>query len=128
MQFQKDKGKHLLALLDSKIEVNVVTLAHATQLCPRLQKSNNGAEKFDNSLLETYNMIMTAFQVLDKLGHSWFFQKTFLLVDISIEVVLGILFLALNNVNIWFTKKKLTWKTYTTEKALPTTRRFVLIN
>ena len=48
----------------------------------------------------TYDMIIIAFQVLKKLGYSWFFQITFLLVNISMEVVLGILFLPFSNVDI----------------------------
>ena len=36
------------------------------------------------------------------------------------EVVLGMLFLTFKNGDIEFAKKKPTWKTYTTAKALPT--------
>ena len=44
--------------------------------------------------------MIAAFQVFDKLGYSCFFQKTFLLAEISIEVVFGIFFLIFSNINI----------------------------
>ena len=52
-------------------------------------------------------MVIATFQVLDKLNCSWFFQKSFLLANISMEVVLGMLFLTFSNVDIQFAKKKL---------------------
>ena len=64
----------------------------------------------------------------DKLGRAQFFQKTFLLADISTEVILGMLFLTLNNIDVQFVEKKLTWRSYTTFEALPTTKRIELIN
>ena len=46
----------------------------------------------------------------------------------SMEVVLGMFFFTLSDVDIRFAEKKLTWRTYTTVEALPTTRRVELIN
>ena len=62
----------------------------------------------------------------DKLERIWFFQKTFLLADISTEVVLGMLFLTLSNADVQFVEKELTWRTYNTAEALPTTKRVEL--
>ena len=45
-------------------------------------------------------MVIAAFQILDTIGCSWFFQETFLLADISMEVVLSMLFLALSNADV----------------------------
>ena len=45
-------------------------------------------------------MVIIAFHVFDKFGYFWFFQKAFLLANISIKVVLSMLFLTFNNVNI----------------------------
>ena len=44
------------------------------------------------------------------------------------EVVIGMPFLTLGNTNIQFAKKEPTWRTYTTEDALPTTWRIGFIN
>ena len=64
----------------------------------------------------------------DKLKMTWFFQKTFLLDDISTKVVLGIPFLTLSNADVQFVEKKLTWRFYITSKALSTTKRIELID
>ena len=48
--------------------------------------------------------------------------------DISAEVVLGMPFLTLSNADVQFVENELTWRSYTTAKALPTTKRIELIN
>ena len=73
-------------------------------------------------------MIIAGFQVEDKLGRARFFQESFLLAETSMEVVLGMLFLTLNNADIQFAEKELTWKSYTAAEALPTTNQVELID
>ena len=73
-------------------------------------------------------MVLANFQMEDKLGRARFFQKTFLLADISVEVVLEMPFLTLSNADIQFPEKELTWRSYTTAKALPTTKWVELID
>ena len=73
-------------------------------------------------------MVIAAFQVLNKLGYSWFFQETFLLANISMKMVLGMPFLTFNNAYVNFAKKKLIWRTYTTKKPLSTTCRVKLLD
>ena len=79
-----------------------MTLAYAAQLGLKVQKTNASTQKIDGSLLKTYSMVIAGFQVLNKLNHSRFFQKTFLLTNISIKVVLGMFFLSFSNVDIQF--------------------------
>ena len=98
-----------------------MTLAYLAQLGLKVQKTNVGAQKIDGFLLETYGMVIAVFQIINKLGHFWFFQETFLLTNISIKVVLGISFLIFSKVDIQFTEKKLTWRIYITKEALLTT-------
>ena len=100
VQFRKDKGKDVLALLDFESEVNAMTPAHAAHLSLKMRVTNVGAQKIDGSSLATYGMVIAAFQVVDKLGCSRFFQETFLLADISMEVVLGMPFLTLSNADV----------------------------
>ena len=76
----------------------------------------------------TFGMVIASFQIEDKLGRARFFQESFLLANTSIEVVLGMLFLTFSNADIKFAEKKLIWRTYTTVKALPTTKRVESIN
>ena len=54
----------------------------------------------------------------NKAGKLRFFQKTFLIADTKFEEILKMLFLNINNTNVLFNKKILTWKFYTTNKAL----------
>ena len=48
--------------------------------------------------------------------------------DISAEIVLGMPFLTFSNADVQFVEKELTWRSYTTVKALSTTKRVELIN
>ncbi len=73
-------------------------------------------------------MVSASFSLQDSLGRVRFFKETFLLADTSMEVVLGMLFLALSNANFQFGAEKLTWRTYTVAEALPTTSRVKLID
>ena len=73
-------------------------------------------------------MVLASFQIGNKLERSRFFQETFLLTNINMEVVLSIAFLILSNADVQFVEKKLTWRSYTATKALPTTKQVELIN
>ena len=73
VQFCKDKGKDVLALLDSKSKVNAMTPAYAAHLGPKVKVTDVGTQKINGSSLATYGMIIATFQVVDKLNCSWFF-------------------------------------------------------
>ena len=53
-------------------------------------------------MLDTYEMIVTAFLVMDKINRVKFFEKTFLVANVSLEVVFEMFFLTLSNVNVDF--------------------------
>ena len=127
LRFRKDTAG-VRALFDSSSEVNAMTPAYAAKLGLKVRKTDIGTQKIDGSIFETFGMALADFQVEDKLGRARFFQETFLLADISAEVVLGMPFLTLSNANVQFVEKELTWRSYTTAKALPTTKRVELIN
>ena len=63
------------------------------------------------------------FEVENKVGRPRFFQETFLVTDTKFEIILGIPFLQFSNGDISFGEKILTWKTYTTNKALSTIKQ-----
>ena len=48
--------------------------------------------------------------------------------DAQFEVILRMLFLKINNPDVLFSEKTLTWKSYTTNKALPTIKQVQLVN
>ena len=115
-------------MLDSRSEVNAITPVYAAHLGLKMRVTNVGMQKIDRSSLAIYGMVIAAFQVVNKLGRSWFFQETFLLADIIMEMVLGIPLLTFSNADVLFAEKEFTWRTYTTEKALPTTRQVKIID
>ena len=128
LRFRKDKENKVRALIDLGSEVNAITPTYALKLGLRVRQTDVGAQKIDGSTLETFGMVLASFQVEDKLGRARFFQETFLLADIGVEVVLGMPFLTLSNADIQFEKKELTWRSYTTAEALPTTKRVEIID
>ena len=65
--------------------------------------------------------------MIDKANQVRFFKETFLVANISSKVVFEILFLTLSGANIDFLDRELRWKTYTTKKALLTTKRIKLV-
>ena len=79
-------------------------------------------------MLDTYGMVVAAFLVTDKANQIRFFEKTFLVANISPEVVFGMFFLILSSANVDFLDWELWWRTYTTKKALPTTKRIKLVD
>lgn len=97
-------------------------LAFAFKLDPKVWHTNMRAPKIDDNTFETFEMTLTSFWVKDKLSRSWFFQKLFLLANISVKMVLEILFLTFNNTDILFIQKILIWKSYTTIQTLRTTK------
>ena len=63
----------------------------------------------------------------DKANQVRFFEETFLVANISPEVVLGMLFPTLSNADVDFLSQELRWRTYTTKKVLPTIRHVELV-
>ena len=127
VQFQKNQ-EQVKALLNSGSEVNAISPAYAKKLDLNTQKTNVGAQKIDGSALETFGMVIADFQVEDKGGRPRFFQETFLVADTKFEVILGMPFLKISNADVAFGEGTLTWKSYTTNKALPTTERVQLVD
>ena len=126
IQFKKDTAE-VWARIDLGSEVNAIGLAYAKKLGLQVRKTDVGAPKIDGSTLEIYSMVIVGFQVYDKFEKTRFFQETFLVADTSVEVILGMHFLALSMVKVDFAEKKLTWKAYTIAEALPTTKRVQII-
>ena len=58
----------------------------------------------------------------DKANRVRFFKETFLVANINPKVVLGKLFLTLSGADVDFLGRELRWRTYSTKKALSTTR------
>ena len=107
LRFRKDTAG-VRALIDSGSEVNAMSPAYASKLGLRVRHTDVGAQKIDGSTLQTFGMVLANFRMEDKLGRTRFFQETFLLANISAEVVLGMPFLTLSNADVQFVENELT--------------------
>ena len=58
-------------------------------------------------MLETHGIVVTAFAMVDKANRVRFFEETFLVANVSLEVVLGMLFLTLSSADIDFSGREL---------------------
>ncbi len=106
-----------------------MTPAYATKLSLIAKNPSVGAQKIDGLPLETYGIVSVSFSLQDNLRRVWFFEKTFLLANISMEVVLEMPFLFFSNIDVEFAElKKLIWRSYMAAEALPTTNRVELIS
>ena len=89
-------------------KVNMITPAYTKQLGFWAWKTDVRAYKIDCSSLKIYEMAIAAFQVMAKLDRAWLLQKTFLLANITMEIVLKILFFSFSNANIQYAEKEFT--------------------
>ena len=115
------------ALIDLESEVNTIYPFFAKQLGFSIWPTDVGPQKIDGTTLDTHKIVVVAFSVVYKANWVRFFEKTFLVANVSPEVVFEILFLTLSGANIDFSDQKLWWRTYTTNKALPTTKHVKLV-
>ncbi len=95
------------ALLDSGSEVNAMSQAFEQQLGLKIHKINVRAQKIDGTTLETYGMIVSIFSVSDKDGREWFFEESFQFADVKPDLMLGMPFLTMSNVDINFQAQNL---------------------
>ena len=64
-------------------------------------------QKIDGTTLETYGIVVSTFSILDKDDRERFFKESFLLAKIKHEIVLGMPFLTMNNVDVNFQARDL---------------------
>ena len=119
--------KSVSAFFDSGSKVNTVYLAFGKELSLFIRATDVGAQKIDGITLKTYGMVVTAFSVEDKANQVRFLEKTFLVVNVSLEMILRMSFLTLSGIDVDFLGRKLRWRTYTTKETLPTTRHVELV-
>ncbi len=105
-----------------------MTPAYAVERGIITRKTSVRVQKNDGLPPKTYSMTLARFSLQDNLGRVWFFEETFLLPDISMDIVLKLFFLALSNVDFQFYTEELTWRFYIIVEALPTTSWVKFIN
>ena len=78
-------------------------------------------------ILNTFRIVVIAFSVTDKANRVRFFKETFLVANVSLEVVFEMLFLTLSGADVDFSGRELRWKIYIAKEALSTTKRVELV-
>ena len=96
-----------MVLLDLGSEVNAMYPVFAKRLSLVVRATNVGAQKIDGTTLETYRIVVAAFSVTDQADRVRLFEETFLVANISPDMVFGMFFLTLSSVDIDFPKKEL---------------------
>ena len=94
-------------VFDSGSKVNAMHMAFVIKFGFVVQTINIGTQKIDGTTFEIYKMIIAAFSVTNQADKVKFFKKTFLVANVSSEVVLGMPFLTLSNADIDFPKREL---------------------
>ena len=93
-------------MIDSSSNANAMHSAYATKLGFRVRKIDVGIQKIDRSYLDIFGMVIVDCSVKNKLGRVRFFQKTFLLANICLEVVLRMFFLIFSMADVRFAERK----------------------
>ena len=73
VQFQKNKGAIIQALINSGSEINTMAPAYAAKLGLKVCPINVGAQKINSSSLKTFGMVIAGFHIEDKLDRARFF-------------------------------------------------------
>ncbi len=84
-------------------------------------------QKIDDTILETYEIVVSTFSMVDKDSKGRFFEESFLWADVKSDIVLGMPFLTMSNADVDFQAWDLQWRSYTIKDILPTTRQVELI-
>ena len=121
------KSVSMSALVDSSSEVNAIHPTLARELGLPIGQMDVGVQKIDSTMLDTFGMVVIAFSVIDKANQVRLFEETFLVANVSSEIVFEMLFLTLSGTNVNSLGQELRWRTYTTKEAFPTTRRVKLV-
>ena len=95
------------AFFDLCSDVNAMHPTFVERLGLVVQTTNVGAQKIDSTTFETYGMVVAAFSLTDQANRVRFFEETFLVANVSSNVVLRMPFLTLSDAKIDFPKKKL---------------------
>ena len=103
----RKKSMSVSALFDLGSEFNAIHPSLAWELGLPIRPTDVGAQKIDGIMLDTFRMVVTAFSVTDKASWVKFFEETFLVANVSLEIVFGMFFLTLSGADVNFLGRKL---------------------
>lgn len=118
----------VLALFGLGNKLIAIYLTFTLELRLPIRPTDIKAQKIDGNMLDIYRIIVTVFLVFKKANWVKFFEEIFLIANVSLEVILEMLFFTLSTADINFLNWELCLRTYTTKKTLPTTRHIELVD
>ena len=101
------KSISISALFDSGSEINTIHSTLTQELGLPIRLTNVVTQKIDGTMLNIFEMLVTVFSVIDKANQVRFFEETFLVANVSPEVVFGMPFLTLSDTDVNFSGRKL---------------------
>ena len=107
IQFKDTNKTQVQALVDSGSEINAIYLSFAKLLGLPIRPMDVGAQNIIGTTLDTHGIVVAVFSVVDKANQVRFFEKAFLVANVSPEVVFGMLFLILSGADVDFSGRKL---------------------
>lgn len=108
------------ALLDSKSEINTIHSTFIKKLGRFIRLIDIEVQKIDDIMLDTYKMVVAAFSIINKRNQIKFFENTFLLANVSPEVVLEMFFF------IWVMQMLISWIGSSSRGLIPPRKLFRL--
>ena len=94
-------------MIDSRSEINAIYPIFTKQLGFLIRLTDVEVQKIDSIMLDTHEIVVVVFSVVDKANRVRFFEKTFLVANVSLEVVFGMSFLTLSNADVDFSSWEL---------------------
>ena len=91
-----------MILLNSANEINAIHPTFAKKLGLLIRPTDIGEQKIDGITLDTYEIVVVAFLIIDKANQVRFIKETFLIANVSPKVVLKMFFFTLNSADIDF--------------------------
>ena len=96
------KKKFVSALFDSSSEINTIHPTFTKELGLFIRPTYVGAQKIDSITLDSYGTVVAAFSVKNKVNQVRSFKETFLIANITPEIVFGMSFLTLSSADVDF--------------------------
>ena len=103
LQFKKGTSEaQIQVLIKSKSEVNAIYPTFAKQLGLPIRSTDVRVQKIDGTTLDIYEIVVAVFLMVNKANQARFFEETFLVANVSLKIVFGMLFLTLSSADVDF--------------------------
>lgn len=111
MQWLMQFGQYLIEThINFGSKINTIQPSFARKLGLNIGEINVDIQRINGIKLEIFDMVIACFLVENKVGKSHFFEDTFLLGDISMNIACRMLLFIFNIVKMNFTDQELGWR------------------